>query len=294
MKSSPPKISKRTIEQLCDSVRSNPVTIVVGPTTQVPQILVDQLGGRILSTQPRRLAVVAVSSRVAKERGVLLGGSEVGYHVGQSKKAMSCTQLLFVTAGLFLEHLCSYGVKELLKYEAILIDECHERSPESDLVLTIIRSFLIRYAASKPIRIVLMSATFDHARYKQYFKSVVPGCDHIATINLETAASFEAFHDSVRINYLDDIFQRIPYLASRHEEFRRINKINPDEELMGDDAGKSLSKRLVEFVLDLVHGLHQEQDLFMNCIRNKRRQTQVEFFLFSLPLTDIWSNSIRS
>ena len=69
-------------KKICDKVFLNRVTLVLGNTgcgksSRVPQMLLEELGGPILCTQPRRLAVVAVAKRVAEERGVTLGGDEV-------------------------------------------------------------------------------------------------------------------------------------------------------------------------------------------------------------------------
>jgi len=69
-------------QQIVDSVRRSPVTIVTaetgaGKSTQVPQYLLDE-GLRVVVTQPRRLAARSVAERVAEERGTKFG-SEVGF-----------------------------------------------------------------------------------------------------------------------------------------------------------------------------------------------------------------------
>ena len=158
-----------------------PTTKHTGKSTQVPAILLDGLAspdnsnaaidgsiskGYILCTQPRRLAVCAVAERVAEERNVKLGGTEVGYHIGQKNLSSKKTRLLFTTAGILLEELRDNGMEALTKFATIIIDECHERSSESDLVLAICKSFM-RAHPTAPIRIVLMSATFDHARLRR-------------------------------------------------------------------------------------------------------------------------------
>ncbi len=77
-------IARRTLpvdrerQRICDKAYLNRVTLIVGGTgcgksSQVPQMLLEELGGPVLCTQPRRLAVVAVAKRVAEERGVVLG-----------------------------------------------------------------------------------------------------------------------------------------------------------------------------------------------------------------------------
>ena len=135
-----------------------------GKSSLVPQALVDDIGGPVLYTQPRRLAVVAVASYVASQRDVLLGGDEVGYHVGQDRNANRNTDLVFATAGVLLEELKSRGLDALTRYKVVVIDECHERSCESDLALTMIREFMAAHPRSN-LWLVLLSAAFDHAKY---------------------------------------------------------------------------------------------------------------------------------
>jgi HrpA-like RNA helicase len=88
-----------------------------GKSSQIPQVLLDNPApwfpgpggaGKVLCTQPRRLAVAAVATRVAQERGSALGG-EVGYRIGQQSVATAATRLLFATAGIALEMLRAEG-----------------------------------------------------------------------------------------------------------------------------------------------------------------------------------------
>lgn len=120
----PSSLRRRVIEK----VNANKLTIIVGPTgcgksSIVPQILLDDIGSPILVTQPRRLAVVAVATYVAKQRGVVLGEDEVGYHVGQDRLATHDTQLVFSTAGVLLEELKARGLNALTQYKVVVIDE---------------------------------------------------------------------------------------------------------------------------------------------------------------------------
>ena len=259
-----PSISDRVLKRIYETIAVSPVTIVVGPTgcgksTQVPSaLLVPYRDGPIVCTQPRRLAVVSVATRVAKERGVVLGGEDVGYHVGQSNHSISCTKLVFTTAGILLEELRAEGVSALTKYKVVVIDECHERSPESDLVVALVKSMLIANP-NKGIRIVLMSATFDHARYQSYFRDV-PGCDRIETITLETAASFDSFHERVETFYLEDIIPKLaPSMALVAHVFTM--KQDPNLDLAGSDNGRTLTGGLLHLILDLIVHCHEKEPL---------------------------------
>ena len=130
-------------------------------------------------------------------------GVSVGYRIGNHNHSTHKTKLLFITAGILLEEMRNNGVEALSKFSCVILDECHERSPESDLVLALVKRFMKQHPKLQ-IRLVLMSATFHHKRYTSYFKNV-PGCDIINTINLESAESFAAHHAQVRTFYLNNL-----------------------------------------------------------------------------------------
>jgi len=268
------ELSKAVKKQIINSLtNANRLTIVVGGTgcgksTLVPQLLLDHFGGPILCTQPRRLAVVAVSRHVAQQRNNSILGEEVGYHVGQNRVANNKTQLLFATAGIFLEELKCQGLEAILQYRVILIDECHERSSESDLCLVLIKSIMTKHPNAPNIRIILMSATFNQGRYVSYFENV-PGCEYIDAISIESAQSINAFYKQVQTSYLENILQKIyshrgdgiPNLLETKlqlRKFERNMRLDPDSELTGQDA-KSLPTSMLALILTLVRILHQEE-----------------------------------
>ena len=102
-------------DRILDVIDDNRVTLVIGATgcgksTQLPQMLRRFLKKRVLCVQPRRMAVVAVATRVAEELKVALGNAEVGYHIGAAKMAaLGKTELMFVTAGVRFDSPCSTG-----------------------------------------------------------------------------------------------------------------------------------------------------------------------------------------
>ncbi|KAI3996073.1 hypothetical protein MKX01_007179 [Papaver californicum] len=159
-------------QKIIDKVQENRVTLIVGETgcgksSQVPQFLLEEGMEPILCTQPRRFAVVAVARMVAKSRRCDVGG-EVGYHIGHKKVMSPGSRLVFKTAGVLLDEMRDKGITAL-RYKVIILDEVHERSVESDLVLTCVKQFMLK---DKDLRLVLMSATADTARYRDYFKDL--------------------------------------------------------------------------------------------------------------------------
>jgi HrpA-like RNA helicase len=221
----------------------------------------DSIGSPILCTQPRRLAVVAVATYVAKQRVEARLGKEVGYHVGQDKMANHETGLLFATAGILLEELKGQGLHALTKYKVVIIDECHERSCESELVLTIIKQFMIANPRSN-LRLVLMSATFNHNLYTSFFHGV-PGCEYVDTITLQTAESIDAFYSKVQTHYLEDISRMLASSVAEHTAdymtYCNAMKCDPMVELDGSGGGKALSHQLLLCIMSLVNHLHCDE-----------------------------------
>ncbi|PHU13325.1 Zinc finger CCCH domain-containing protein 31 [Capsicum chinense] len=161
--------------KIVEKIQENKVTLIVGETgcgksSQVPQFLLEENMEPILCTQPRRFAVVAVARMVAKARKCEVGG-EVGYHIGHSRVYSERSKIVFKTAGVLLEEMLEKGLNAL-KYKVIILDEVHERSVESDLVLVCVKQYLLK---KSDLRVVLMSATADIARYREYFRDLDRG-----------------------------------------------------------------------------------------------------------------------
>jgi HrpA-like RNA helicase len=171
---------------------------------------------------------------------------------------------LFVTAGILLEELKLRGVDVLQKYKGVIIDECHERSRESDLCLTIIREMMGAYPRSK-MRLVLMSATFDHARYATFFRGV-SGCEYIDTFTIQSMGNGSVYHDQVETLYLEDINK----MYREHRFSRGMNDAgaysrhmlaDPINHLKGDDEGRTLSPEILIVIRCLMEFLDiQEED----------------------------------
>ncbi|KAK1293103.1 Zinc finger CCCH domain-containing protein 31 [Acorus calamus] len=137
-------------DKIVEKIMENRVTLIVGETgcgksSQVPQFLLDENVEPILCTQPRRFAVVAIAGMVAAARNCAVG-EEVGYHIGHSNVSNASTtrsKIVFKTAGVLLEQMRDKGLAAL-KYKVIILDEVHERSVESDLVLACVKQFMQR------------------------------------------------------------------------------------------------------------------------------------------------------
>ncbi|KAE9451145.1 hypothetical protein C3L33_16946, partial [Rhododendron williamsianum] len=142
-------------KRLMDEVRSHDILIIVGETgsgktTQLPQYLFNAgfcRDGKIIGiTQPRRVAAVSVAKRVAEECGVEMG-QRVGYSIRFDDMTSSSTRIKYMTDGLLLRE--ALLDKYLSKYSVIIVDEAHERTVDTDVLLGILKS--VQKARSGPI-----------------------------------------------------------------------------------------------------------------------------------------------
>ncbi|MEC3910524.1 ATP-dependent helicase HrpB [Sphingobium sp. CR2-8] len=133
-----------------------------GKTTAVAPALLDEpwCSGQVLLLSPRRLAARAAAERIAEMMGEQPGGT-VGYATRMDSKVSAKTRLLVLTEGIFVRRI--QDDPELAGVSAVLFDEVHERSLDSDFGLALA---LDAQGALRPdLRIVPMSATLDGARF---------------------------------------------------------------------------------------------------------------------------------
>ncbi|XP_076833009.1 putative ATP-dependent RNA helicase DHX40 isoform X1 [Brachyhypopomus gauderio] len=153
---------------LVDAVKANQFLVVTGETgsgktTQLPQYLCRAglcSSGKIGVTQPRRVAAITVAQRVSQEMCVRLG-QEVGYQVRFDDCTTKETLIKYMTDGCMLrEILADPG---LTPYSVVILDEVHERSLNTDILLGLLKKTPSRrsHGRSVPLKVVVMSATLE-------------------------------------------------------------------------------------------------------------------------------------
>lgn len=126
-------------------LREHQIIVVVGETgsgktTQLTQYLREAgygANGLIGCTQPRRVAAMSVAHRVAEEVGCTVG-QEVGYAIRFEDCTSAATEIKYMTDGVLLRETLRSG--ELDGYSAVIMDEAHERSLNTDVLFGILRS----------------------------------------------------------------------------------------------------------------------------------------------------------
>uniref|UniRef100_Q47AH6 ATP-dependent helicase HrpA n=1 Tax=Dechloromonas aromatica (strain RCB) TaxID=159087 RepID=Q47AH6_DECAR len=158
---------------IAELIANNQVVIVCGETgsgktTQLPKICLD-LGigarGLIGHTQPRRLAARSVATRLAQELKTQVGAG-VGVKIRFHDKSTSESWVKLMTDGILLAE--SQSDPYLNAYEAIIIDEAHERSLNIDFLLGYLKQLLPK---RPDLKLIITSATIDAERFSQHFSA---------------------------------------------------------------------------------------------------------------------------
>ena len=170
--------------EIVATVLKSQVTVLVGETgsgksTQVVQYLYDAgvaQHGVIVCTQPRKVAAISLAKHVSREMHVSLG-EELGYKVGMNEKCCKKTKIVYMTDHMLLNE--CIADRDLSKYSCILIDEAHERSINTDMLLAFIKQCL---PSRKDLKLVVMSATIEPELFVKYFKTCDEESNVVSTI----------------------------------------------------------------------------------------------------------------
>lgn len=170
-------------DDLLAAIRESDVLVVAGETgsgktTQLVQYLYEagyaRANGMMIGcTQPRKMAAVSVAHRVSQEVGCQLG-TTVGYAIRLEDCSGPQTKIRFLTDGILLRELI--GDPDASKYSVVILDEAHERSVNTDVLLGVLKTVLQRRSDFK---LIVTSATLDIGRFAKFFHDAptltVPG-----------------------------------------------------------------------------------------------------------------------
>lgn len=154
-----------------------------GKTTQIPQYILESFPEyRLIGvTQPRRIAAITVANRVSEEHGSRLG-DDIGYCIRFDDCTSSRTRLKYMTDGVLLRE--ATIDPRLGHYDAIIVDEAHERTLETDVLFGLLKE---THRLRPELKILVMSATLNVEKFSDFFNScpifVIPGRTYDVAIN---------------------------------------------------------------------------------------------------------------
>lgn len=211
-----------------------------GKTTQIPQFVAyDDLshlnGTQIACTQPRRVAAMSVAKRVADEMDVELG-EEVGYLIRFENKTSDKTFLKYMTDGMLLRE--AMDDHEMKNYSCIILDEAHERTLATDILMGLLKQISL----NRPdLKIIIMSATLDAEKFQSYFNNApllaVPGRTH--PVEIYYTPEFQR-------DYLDATIRTVLQIHATEDDGDILVFLTGEEEI--EDACRKISLEADELI----------------------------------------------
>ena len=158
-------------DEIVAAIRANQVVVIAGETgsgktTQIPKMCLEAglgIAAKIGCTQPRRVAALSISQRIAEELNVAWG-RQVGCKIRFDDRSSAETYIKLMTDGILLAE--AQGDPQLSDYDCIIIDEAHERSLNIDLLLGHLKGLLAR---RNDLKVIVTSATIDTQLFSRHF-----------------------------------------------------------------------------------------------------------------------------
>ncbi len=154
------------LEEICNTLKDSVSRFLIltaetaaGKSTVLPLALLEKFSGKILMTEPRRIAVLGVANRLNE----LNGKNEIGYKIHLESRITKDTRLEVVTEAILVRQLQSDPALE--DYNVVVLDEFHERSVNTDLALAFLKEAM---QLRDDLFVVIMSATIDTKRLARW------------------------------------------------------------------------------------------------------------------------------
>ncbi|CAF1228802.1 unnamed protein product [Adineta steineri] len=270
-------------DEFCQRLKEKRILIVSaetgsGKSTQLPQYAAEYFNGLVVCTQPRVVAAISLARRVAIEYDGTSVGESVGYQVGyggigREHNRVPGTDIMFMTDSTLIQE--SQTDRQLSKIKVLIIDEAHERSLNTDIVIGIAKRLL--ELRSTDFYVVIASATIDPAQFLTFFGKTnehvlnVPG--RIYDVSVEYSPkpdeSIEDFDVSTVFKFYKDRPQGhiLVFLPGQREIEKAIDVFNRDipDNCIALPLYGSLSPEEQDRVLQFDEGPNGERRMVVFC-----------------------------
>ncbi|MDR2861068.1 MAG: ATP-dependent RNA helicase HrpA, partial [Syntrophobacterales bacterium] len=209
-------------DEILKAIADHPVIIICGETgsgksTQLPQLCLAAGRGekkKIACTQPRRIAAVTITRRIAEERNEEIGET-VGYKIRFEERMSRRSVIKVMTDGVLLAE--TQRDPLLLQYDTIIVDEAHERSVNIDFILGLLRTILKK---RKDLKVIITSATLDTENFSQAFNKapVIHVSGRLYHVDLLYQPLDTDMEDQGEATYIDAAANAVEYLLLREDQ----------------------------------------------------------------------------
>lgn len=209
-------------QQIMEIITENSIIIIAGETgsgktTQIPQFLYEAGYAEkklIGITEPRRVAAISMSKRVATEMN--LSEKIVSYLIRFEGNVTDSTKIKFMTDGVLLKEIESDFL--LRKYSVIILDEAHERSSYTDILIGLLSRIVpLRNKKGNPLKLIIMSATLrveDFTLNTKLFKLPPP----VITVEARQFPVTIHFQKNTPDDYVKESYRKILKIHSKLPE----------------------------------------------------------------------------
>lgn len=205
-------------DEIIETIRTRQVVVIAGETgsgktTQIPKMCLEAglgIEAKIGCTQPRRIAALSISRRIAEELG-LAWGREVGCKIRFDDRSSPETYIKLMTDGILLAE--TQGDPLLSEYNAILIDEAHERSLNIDFLLGYLKGLL----AKRPeLKLIITSATIDTHAFSKAFNDapIIEVSGRIYPVEVVYSPLDAASEEAGEQTYIDAAVRTVEQIAT--------------------------------------------------------------------------------
>ena len=293
-KSTPPKIKIKGIGNkvlILRAATGSGKSALIAPTLY--KVFFETSKKNIIITQPTRATATSIPYQIIKYNPKLKMGVNIGYQTGISTRK-PVKGILFCTIGILLQYLLTLTDEQLMKkYSFILIDEVHNRSIETDLVIFYLKQFLLRnYENYQCPFLILMSGTFEPDVFMNYFECPASSFIDIEGLSFPIEDNFTKFNISNYTEYIIDLVEKIhiteikditsnnkfrDVLIFVHSTMHMLELEEKIHELNYTVMSKGLKKAT----------LHMKQQQ-LKYITGGSKEDDAEYYLAPIPLSSIY------
>ena len=194
------------LDDICKTLKDSPSHFLIltaetaaGKSTVLPLALLEEFEGRMIITEPRRLAVLGVANRLSDLYEAAGGKNTIGYKIHLESHITEQTRMEVVTEAILVRQL--QEDPSLEGYNLVVLDEFHERSVNTDMALAFLKEAM---QVRDDLYVIVMSATIETARLQKYLSDApvmkIPGRQFPVKMIYEPEKSLlSAVYQAIRI-----------------------------------------------------------------------------------------------